>query len=626
MRRMLATVVALGLGMGMLTAGAVAAADQGAAKAPGCRPAPKADCAGVDLSGRDLSGRDLRGINLRGANLTGTNLRKADLRNADLYDADLIGADLRKTRLRGADLRKANFHQANLHKTRFLGATLNEGDLDPIVLPGEYDDLLALLDTATESIDVVIYEIGGPLIVGQAGDPGKLMDAVSRGVKVRIIVNGGNADCSSFDDTAQQACATKHASWIYAAQESLQYAYDHPNPGVTPQAPEVNFSNNNFQITHQKTIVIDGSYASGTNAGQPRPASDMLPTSMAVVSTGNLLSLYWGSSYDDTGTGWETDPASKCAAPLPPYAVAAGDTQCRIEASARDFALPVTDPDTVASIASVFVSDLFCGAVPPSTTPSRTNTNGLLTTTLPLAWSNGALQAPKGTTPTEYPSAADGYSYSNASTVQGNVRQLQMDLIASATSSLWIYNEEIADYDMIDAIADAAGRLGQGKVRIVMTYGWDRYDDTISNYAAFSKLADAGVSIVLTEYAGPGKVADAELYIHAKAFIADGTRAYMGSTNIGTASMEFNRELGVMLTSSDSPGPNYVQSVQALSTLVTTFNRDFSDTKNGTPWSVIAGTAAKDLPRYVAPQAVQDGAAAATPRYTDYPVLCGPLP
>lgn len=626
MKRALVTFAAVGVGLGLLVSALPAQAGGAPMKGTSCKPAPQANCAGAQLAGAHLEGMDLRGINLRGANLQGANLKGADLRNADLYDAELAGADLRKARLRGADLRKANFHEANLHKTRFTGALLNDGDLDPIVLPDESGQLLSMLDTATQTIDIVIYEIGGPLIVGQAGDPGKLMDAVARGVKVRLIVNGGNAGCASLDDTDQAACGVDHASWIYATRASLQYAYEHPEPGVTPQEPVIEFSNNNFQITHQKTILIDGTYATGANAGQPRPAGDMLPTSMAIVSTGNLLSLYWGSNYKATSDAWETSPASTCAPANPPYAPAAGDTQCQIESGARDFALPVTDPATVASIATVFVSDLFCGAVPPSTTASRTNTNGLMTTTLPLAWSNGSLQAAAGTKPTEYPSADEGYSYRSASSLQGNVRGLQMDLIASAQSSLLVYNEEMADDSVIDAIASTAKRLGPGKVKVVMTYGWDKYDDTINYYSAFSELSAAGASIVLTQYAGPGKVANAELYIHAKAMIADGARAYVGSTNIGTASMNFNRELGMMLTSSDTPGPNYVQAVQAVSTLVTTFNRDFGDTKNGTAWSVISGTPVSRLPKHEPTDGRADGVVA-KPTYTQtYPVLCGPLP
>ncbi|MEK9737189.1 MAG: pentapeptide repeat-containing protein [Candidatus Nanopelagicales bacterium] len=599
-------------------------------RASKCVPAPKAQCAGADLRGVNLSGRNLRGINLSKANLTGANLKGTDLRGANLFDAKLVRADLRGARLKRADLREANFGKAKLHNTDFESALLNDGDLDPIVLPDESSQLLDLLDKATESIDIVIYEIGGPLIVGQAGESGKLMDAVSRGVKVRIIVNGGNAPCT-YDDTTrtfnnQFECAQDHASWIYATQASLQYAYEHPNDGVTPIAPELNFSNNNFQITHQKTMLLDASYATGPNAGQPRPASDMLPTTMAVVSTGNLLSQYWGSNYDATSDAWQTDPASTCAAPNPPYQPAAGDTDCQIEAGARDFALPVTDPATVASISSVFFSDFFCGAVPPSTTPSQSNTNGLLTTSLPLAWSNGSLQSKAGTTPTEYPSAYWGYSYYDASSLQGNVRQLQLDLIKSAKTSLSVYNEEMADDSVIAELVAASYRLGAGKVKVVMTYGWNKYDDTINYYGAFSRLAAAGASIVLTQYASPGKTANAELYIHAKALIADGSRAYVGSTNIGTASMNFNRELGVMVTSSDTPPPNYVQAVQALSTLVTTFNKDFGDTKNGTPWSVIAGASAKTLPRHESLVAIADGEASA-PTYTKtYPVLCGPLP
>ncbi|MFM8773619.1 MAG: pentapeptide repeat-containing protein [Actinomycetota bacterium] len=609
------------------TAKPTLAGSPAAAAAKPCVPAPGANCSGANLRGVNLQGRHLKGINLRRANLQGANLRGTDLRGADLRGAVLVGADLRGTKLKGADLRAADFTRANLHNAGLDGATLNDGDLDAFVLPDEGQKVIDLLGTATQSIDIVIYEIGGPLVVGEPGAPGALMKAVSAGVKVRIVVNGNWPSHScSFDDTRQVftdqfTCAQNAASWIYAVQNSLQYAYAHPNPGVTPIQPEVNFANNNFQITHQKTILLDATYPSGANAGQPRPASDMLATSLALISTGNLLSLYWGSNYNQTGTTWMTDPASTCAPPNPPYQGPAGSTTCQVESGARDFAIPVTDAASIASISSVFFSDFNCGAIPPSTTPSRSNTNGLLTTTLPLAWSNGSLQGPKSTTPTTYPTVTYGYSRYGSTSQQGNVRQLQLALINNAKSSLLVYNEEMSDPQVIAALAAAAQRLGKSNVRIVMTYGWDRYDDTINYYPEFAGLAAAGASIVLTQYGGAA--AQSELYIHAKAIVADGTNAWVGSTNIGQASMDYNRELGIMMTSMANPQPNYVQRVAALSSIVTTFNQDFADSKNGTPWAQIAAKPISALRAGAAPS----GRTASERSWTQtFPVLCGALP
>lgn len=619
-----------------LVAGVVGVpAAQSAPAAAKCAPAPRANCAGANLRGANLAGRNLRGINLRGADLTGANLRGADLRDANLVNAELVNADLRKVDFHGADLRRADFGHANLHSTVFAGATLNADDQAVLVLPQDGQKMIDLLDTATQSVDIVIYEIGGPLWVGQPDAPGALMDAVSRGIKVRITVNGNwfssNPGCS-YDDTTksftnQHSCAVAGASWMYAVQNSLDYAYAHPNAGVTPIAPELRFANNNFQITHQKTVLIDATYPTGANAGQPRPANDQLPTSMVIVSTGNLQSEYWGSSYKQTTDAWMTNPASTCGKPNPPYQPAAGTTGCQVESAARDFAVPVTDDAMVASVASVFYSDFFCGAAAPSTSPSDANTNGLLTTTLPLTWSNGSLQGKVGSTPKFYPSPVYGYSSSTkyaSSTQEGNVRGRQMALIQGAKTSLSVYNEEMADDSIIDALA-AKAKAGLN-VKVVMTYGWSKYDDTINYYDAFSELAAAGASIVLTQVPEKGVNAAAELYIHAKAIIADGTDLWVGSTNIGTSSMDFNRELGLMVTSRENAGgvqSGWVYSPQVVGGIVTTFNGDFADTKNGTPWSTVVGTPASVLRRGV----VHPEERALQPRYSPtYPILCGPLP
>ena len=42
------------------------------------------------------------------------------------------------------------------------------------------------------------------------------------------------------------------------------------------------------------------------------------------------------------------------------------------------------------------------------------------------------------------------------------------------------------------------------------------------------------------------------LYVHAKAIIADGRRAFVGSENLSTASLDHNRELGVIVADSSA--------------------------------------------------------------------------
>jgi cardiolipin synthase A/B len=107
-------------------------------------------------------------------------------------------------------------------------------------------------------------------------------------------------------------------------------------------------------------------------------------------------------------------------------------------------------------------------------------------------------------------------------------------LINSAKTSLEIYNEEMDDAAVENAL-EAAARRGV-KVEVVMTYAstWK---------AAFAQLAAAGVAIRTYP-------ARASLYIHAKMIIADGGtnagRAFIGSENFSATSLWYNRELGII--------------------------------------------------------------------------------
>ncbi len=108
-----------------------------------------------------------------------------------------------------------------------------------------------------------------------------------------------------------------------------------------------------------------------------------------------------------------------------------------------------------------------------------------------------------------------------------------LSLINSATSSLLIENEEMADKPVTAALISAARRGVH--VVVVMT-------DQTNWHSAFGSLVAAHA--VVRVYA-----ASASLYIHAKVVIADaGTphqRAFVGSENFSNASLNANRELGV---------------------------------------------------------------------------------
>ncbi len=61
---------------------------------------------------------------------------------------------------------------------------------------------------------------------------------------------------------------------------------------------------------------------------------------------------------------------------------------------------------------------------------------------------------------------------------------------------------------------------------------------------------------------------DPRLYMHAKIIIVDGTRAFVGSENISTQSLDHNRELGII-----------VSDAGVVSKLTSTFQADWGDSR-----------------------------------------------
>jgi cardiolipin synthase A/B len=113
-------------------------------------------------------------------------------------------------------------------------------------------------------------------------------------------------------------------------------------------------------------------------------------------------------------------------------------------------------------------------------------------------------------------------------------------LITSATRSVICENEEM-DSPYIESALEADARRGVD-VTVVMT--------TDSSYdAAFRALEAAGVHVVL--YPDTSSA----LYIHAKAIDVDSARAFLGSENFSDASLDYNRELGIITSSAAVLGP-----------------------------------------------------------------------
>ena len=168
-----------------------------------------------------------------------------------------------------------------------------------------------------------------------------------------------------------------------------------------------------------------------------------------------------------------------------------GNLTSQYYSTTRDFVVADTDPVDVAAIGAVFDADFANAPVTPSAGDD-------------LVWSPGS--EPR-----------------LASVIEGASRRLLVE------------NEEMSDPEIIAALEAAAGRGVD--VEVCMT-------DSSSWSSEFAALVHAGVRVVT--YAP-----DASLYIHAKVIVADpgsaDERAFVGSENFSSTSLDRNRELGIVL-------------------------------------------------------------------------------
>lgn len=277
--------------------------------------------------------------------------------------------------------------------------------------------VLAAIQGATRSVDLVIYQLEDAQI-----EQALAADA-ARGVAVRVLLNGG----------------------YYAKKEKRNDpAYNFLQSHGVP----VHFTPTHFALTHQKTLVVDGSEA--------------------FIMTFNLVPKYY--------------------------------------ATGRDFAVVDTDPSDVSAIEDAFDAD----------------------------WRGEEITAKQGSALVWSP---------------GSEAQM-LALINTASSTLDIYNEEMADTAVTAALVAAAKR--GVLVRVDMTYAtnWKK---------AFQALTMAGARV--RTFASTSKI----LYIHAKMIVKDGTVAFLGSENFSPGSLLYNRELGIIISA-----PNIISSLQK------TFESDWS--------------------------------------------------
>jgi phosphatidylserine/phosphatidylglycerophosphate/cardiolipin synthase-like enzyme len=132
-----------------------------------------------------------------------------------------------------------------------------------------------------------------------------------------------------------------------------------------------------------------------------------------------------------------------------------------------------------------------------------------------------------------------------------DARPLLTALIGSARHTLDVYAEELQDRGMERALAAVARRGVRVRVILPAPSGPDR---------------DApGVALIGAAGAQVHRLPQSDLYVHAKAIVADGRRAFAGSENLSTASLDHNREVGVI-----------VADPSAIQTLESTFDGDWA--------------------------------------------------
>jgi phosphatidylserine/phosphatidylglycerophosphate/cardiolipin synthase-like enzyme len=178
-------------------------------------------------------------------------------------------------------------------------------------------------------------------------------------------------------------------------------------------------------------------------------------------------------------------------------AIMTGNLTSQYYAATRDFVVMDDQASDVAAIESVFAVD-WSGAIPSAGPPG-----------IELVWS------------------------------PGSESQLTA-LIDSATRSVVVENEEMDSASIEDALESDAKRGVDATVVMTADGEWE---------SAFSQLESDGVDVVL--YPNTGSA----LYIHAKVIDVDNSKAFLGSENFSTASLDHNRELGLITSSASVLGP-----------------------------------------------------------------------
>lgn len=131
-----------------------------------------------------------------------------------------------------------------------------------------------------------------------------------------------------------------------------------------------------------------------------------------------------------------------------------------------------------------------------------------------------------------------------------NSRGVFTSLIGSAQHTLLIEAEEMNDSAIEQALVSAASRGVQ--IEIILPAPSGSASD--SNGSGIAAIRQGNITVR----------EDPHLYMHAKIMVVDGVKAFVGSENISTQSLDSNRELGIL-----------VSDTSVLGTLQSTFQTDW---------------------------------------------------
>lgn len=113
-----------------------------------------------------------------------------------------------------------------------------------------------------------------------------------------------------------------------------------------------------------------------------------------------------------------------------------------------------------------------------------------------------------------------------------NARATILALIAAARERLDLEEQDLIDREVVDALVRAARRGVQ--VRLIRPTPRDSEKDEAANVR---RLLRAGARVRYMD----------SPHVHAKVIVVDGKKALIGSMNLTTTSLDFNRELGIVV-------------------------------------------------------------------------------